>query len=168
MMRKKISPTKTLIALVLLLAGCVSLSLPKTTDTKSTDAAFTPPQNPFIEISQDHLDRAWRNPKNGNTISYYSECPEDGGPSLENIQRGLVQSVNGGRILARDRIKISGEDALKAVVQGTFEGVASRIEMVLFKKENCNYILTYIGVVDHFKTNHPAFEAFVKSFEVRK
>jgi hypothetical protein len=59
----------------------------------------------------------------------------------------------------------NGREALSNEVEGLVDGVRTRIHAVVFKKNNCLYTLSYIGVAPAYPKDHPHFDEFLRSFK---
>ncbi len=76
-----------LILLSFVLSGCVSIDIGAKHMERASGVKFTQPSAPFEKSSASSVDAIWRNPKNGNAISYLSDCGDNSDPSLANIER---------------------------------------------------------------------------------
>lgn len=147
-------------------AACVSVELPKKAPvTRNADVTYVAPGAPFVELKTEDLDRGWRNPRNGNSISFISECNSPVDPTLENIYAGIIKGVQNVESLRREKIHYNGREALRAVAIGDVDGVSSKIDFLIFKKNGCNYVLTYVALVSTFEQNTADFEKFVAGFK---
>ncbi len=77
------------------LTACVSVNLADSNESqKSKMVEFKAPAKPFADFKTDFVDQAWKNSKNGNSISFLSECNSAADPSLDTIHRGLISSID--------------------------------------------------------------------------
>lgn len=153
------------IALLVFSAGCVSVNLGGRKPSKNTDVKFEVPWPPFEELSSTYLDQAWRNPSNGNTISFLSECGNSYDPPLDQIQRGILSEIENLQILEQHRVDYNARTGIHSIVRGSVDGVLHQLQMLVFKKNNCNYILTYTALIDKFGENQRTFYWFAKRFQ---
>ncbi len=153
-----------LIFYYLFLSSCVSVDLSKKQTFHNRDVRFSEPNKPFQEIKSDSLDKVWRHSKNGNTISYFSECQSEEDPDLEQIQKGIISQISNYTILKSNPVVINQRTGLHSVVDGNVDGVNTRVELLIFKKNNCTYIITYAGVTISFAENMIDFNNFVGKF----
>src|ERR1700722_6628503 len=79
--------------MILGLCGCVSVSVATKKAVHATGVQFTPPEAPFEKATADNVDEIWRNPKNGNAISFLSDCGDDSDPSLPSIEAGVLSGL---------------------------------------------------------------------------
>ena len=127
---------------------------------------FTAPPSSFKKTHSPDLDYSWRQKNNGNTISVLSECHDTPDATLRQIQEGVIDEISNPEPVEVDDITYNGSPAIHSIIDGTVEGVKTRFELVIFKKKDCTYILTYAGVTKDFGDNQADFERFVKGFRV--
>lgn len=152
--------------LTIFVSGCVSLKIGLSGPEKSTDMNFKNPPSNFVKLKAPDVDDSWTEKHNGNTISVLSECHDKPDPSLAQIQEGVMSEIEDASPLETEQITFNNRDAIHSIVDGTVDGVATRFELVIFKKSDCTYILTYAGVAKSFGDNQRDFERFVKGFRV--
>lgn len=152
---------------LLLLCSCVSIDIGSSKPTPSKDITFQKPASSFREVSIDNVDRAWRNNSNGNSISFFSDCSDKSDPSLESLQTGILQGVYDLRFEKRESIDFNGRAALHSVADGKVDGVETKLEFYIFKKNSCIFILNYVGVKSRFSENERDFAQFAKGFKVQ-
>jgi hypothetical protein len=154
----------TLVALLGLLNSCISVSLsPKI--TKSERVSFKAPPLPFESISSPEADQAWQDRKAGNLISFLTACKDQADPSLETIEKDLLSSVDSIKILKSESEFFDGRESHKTLAQGTVDGIPTKIQILVFKKNNCSYSLSYVGVEKSFDQDLPIFNKFLESFK---
>jgi hypothetical protein len=54
---------------------------------------------------------------------------------------------------------------LTTVAEGRVDGVLTRLELMLFKKNNCLYTLSYVALTKSFNDNREAYSKFSESFK---
>jgi len=153
-------------ALLLNLVSCVSVKLSNVEAQKSRDAKYTAPNRLFHEVPTPHLDKKWANTSNGNIISFLSDCNNPTDPSLENIFKGLTSEVDNVQIIEAVSTQFNSRAALHSTVQGVVDGVGTRFELMIFKKNDCTYILTYAAAEKSYADNREDFNKFIKGFIV--
>ena len=152
------------ILLPLIMAGCVSVRLGDGKTEKAKGVQFQSPGGNFSSISEDHVDSAWRNQKTGNAISYLSECgPND--PSLESVTRGILSGFSKHDVMEETRTEYNNREALITTFKAPVDGVPSQSELVVFKKNGCVYILTYVALEKTFRDDHSTFQKFLREFK---
>lgn len=166
MFSKRILPTSFVTLFLFALCACVSINVQNSKYKKSTEVTYTDPAEPFEDINVAHVDKSWRNTKDGSTISYFSDCSDPTDPSLQNIFKGVISSIDDVTVIESSEITFNQRAALHSTVEGKVDGVIARFELLLFKKNSCNYILTYTAIPSAFGTNQKIFKKFVNGFRV--
>lgn len=151
----------------LTLCSCISIGLGPSKPTPSKDISFQKPSSAFQEVDVANVDHAWRNNKNGNSISYFSDCTDKTDPSLQSLQTGILQGVQDIKFEKQDSIEYNGRAALASVVVGRVDGVETKLSFIVFKKNSCIFILNYVGVKNYFHENEKDFIQFTKGFKVQ-
>jgi hypothetical protein len=149
-----------------LVMGCVSVKIGGSVPQKSQDMKYRSPTGKFEEVKSNEVDHSWRNTQNGNTISILSECGDPTDPSLEQIQTGIISEIEHSQVLELHHIDYNARDGVHSLLEGRVDGVPTRFELVIFKKNNCTYVLSYAAVAKSFGDNQRDFESFVKGFKV--
>lgn len=150
-----------------LLGSCVSVDIGPKDPTKSKNIDVAAPASPFEEVTADHVDRAWRNTKNGNTISYLSECNLKIEPTLEDIKKGVISDLMNASLVNEENLLFNRRQALASELSGKIDGVDTRIDLLIFKKNSCTYILTYVALSTTYTENKQTFETFKTGFKVK-
>ena len=146
--------------------ACVSIDIGKNRSKKSDDVQFAEPSEPFRENEVVHLDKSWRHEKNGGTISFLSDCGNSADPSLKAIFNGVTSEIENVAVIESNEVIYNSREALHSTVEGKVDGVPTRFELIIFKKNSCLYILTYAAVANSFSANQKEFQKFVKRFVV--
>ncbi len=154
------------LALALTLGGCVSLNFGGAKIIKSNEVKFKEPVKPFREVKTAAQDHTWRNELNGNTISYLSECNDPSDPSLEQIATGITGEIDDAQKIESSEVDFNSRPALHSIVDGKVDGIATRFELMILKKNSCIYVLTYAAVTSDFAASQKDFIAFAKGFQV--
>ena len=151
---------------ILLLSGCVTVKLSNTANGKKAEGVnYREPSSPFKSDSRDDVDASWLNPNNGNAISFLSDCKDPSDPPLENIVAGVLSGLTGLKYESEDTPIQQGREARRVVATGKVDGVPSGIELLVFKRNTCIYILSYVGVKKSFNENRAEFGRFVEGFK---
>ncbi|WP_413582664.1 hypothetical protein [Bdellovibrio sp. HCB288] len=153
------------IILSILLSSCVSVELPSGKSKPAKDVEFSEPGSPFKTFKTKNVDRAWQSAKTGNTISYLSECGSNADPSLQTLETESLSAINKLEILKQETTTYNGREARQSVSAGTVDGVPVALALVVFKKNGCNYTLSYGGVEKQFNSEFPVFEKFKAEFK---
>lgn len=165
------------IVLVLFMSGvsCVSVNIGGGKTERSSGVGYTNPGGGFKPIKNERADFAWNNGSTGSTIAFQSTCGDTTDASLESIAEDLFNGFEQRKELRDERIPFDGREALSREVEGKVDGVMTRVQALIYKKNSCSYILTFVAlkkgaVAD---TSHKAaingdvaeFERFTSSFK---
>ena len=151
--------------LSLTLTTCVSVQLPGGKSEPAKGVNLQVPSSPFKEIQSPQIDKSWQSTKTGNTISYFSTCGSSADPSLESLESDALNALNKMEVQSSDEVSFNGRSALQSLAKGHLDGVPVQISVLVFKKNNCNYTLTYGGIEQNFNTEVNVFESFKNSFK---
>lgn len=147
------------------LASCVTVNLGPGKPKPAEGVSYSQPGNPFEEIKLKDSDHAWQSKKTGNTISYLSTCNDPTDPPLETARNEYLNSLSGLKVLSENNSTYNDREALTTVADGAVDGIKTRLELLLFKKNNCLYSLSYVAETDRFNEGIDAFHNFVQSFK---
>ena len=155
-------------SLLFIVSGCISLStfLPSSKIKKAENVKFLQVPNPYKSISNPGIDRAWQNYTNGNTLAFSSECDLQTDLTLKAIEQENLSALNDLKILDSQLITFNEREGLETVAEGQVDGVSIRIALVIFKKNNCNFTLSYVGRKKYFESDLPIFKTFKEGFRV--
>ena len=153
------------IIIALLLSSCVSVELNGSKVTPAKDVQFSSPGSPFSEIKATGSDRAWLSKKTGNTISYLSECGNANDPSLNEIENESLSVLSNMKIAKSEEGQFNGRGARYSTAVGDVDGVSVQMSLVVFKKNGCNYTLSYSGVEKQFSLEEKYFLKFQTQFK---
>ena len=149
----------------LLLGGCVSIQLPGGKSTPAKDVVWTAPGSEFKELKDGVYDKAWISTKTGNTISYLSDCGTTAEPTLQQLETESLSSLNDVKITTDEGLIFNGRAARSSTASGTLDGVPVRVSLLVFKKNGCNYTLSYGGLEKQFASEERVFENFKNNFK---
>ena len=145
--------------------GCVSVSLKDRPPQKATGVKFQAPPEPFHPIAANSGDAAWKNAKTGSVISFLSDCGADSKPTLEQIRDDVINGLQLSQILRERRITVDGTEALRSAIFCQVDGIDTRIELTVFNKDGCSFVLTLVGRPQSIEGDGPAFENFLVGFK---
>ena len=149
---------------VFVLSSCVSLNIGPKDPKMAKGINYTPPREPFFEITSPSSDHTWQSQKNGSSISYKSTCNEQSDPSLENMETATLSGLQDLNVISRDYIAFNEREALKFIVKAKVDGIPIKIHSLLFKKNSCSYNLSYVAVEKAYEESLGEFNSFVGSF----
>lgn len=147
------------------MGACVSVKIPSGVGTPAKDVKYTAPTAPFKEIKVASGDKAWLSGRTGNTISFLSDCNGSADPSLQQLEGESLVVLDKLKILQTQAFEFNGREAQRTQAQGEVDGVPVKTELVVFKKNGCNFTLSYGGVAKSFESEKQYFEKFVESFK---
>lgn len=154
-----------LLGFIFVMAACVSVKIPTGTGTPAKDVSYTEPASPFEEIKVASGDKTWLSSKTGNTISFLSECNANVDPTLQQLEGESLAILDKLKIEQTQGFDFNGRNALRTLAQGEVDGVAVKTELVVFKKNGCNFTLSFGGVARTFDSEKSHFDKFVESFK---
>lgn len=155
-----------IIALFFLFAAsaCVSVNIGPDKGARSSGVNYTAPKEPFKEIDSARADSAWKSEKTGSTIAFQSSCGEAADVALEAAADELFQGFDQKSVINEQRKSFDGREALDAEREGRIDGVDTRIRALIYKKNKCTYVITFVGLPKGFEADRPVFEDFIASF----
>jgi hypothetical protein len=156
-------PVKLLI-LIIMLNGCVSVDLGPKKPTPALGIKAEPPHSPFVKVTAENVDAIWRNPKNGNAISYLSDCNDASDPSLSAIEQGVLSGLYPYTYWSQKEITYQWRGARRVQVKGQVDGVATLVDLLVFKRNNCIYVISYSGIEPAHTEDFSQFETFLQRF----
>ncbi|PWU16142.1 MAG: hypothetical protein C5B49_10890 [Bdellovibrio sp.] len=144
-------------------SGCVSVNLGPGKTGKANEVKFTEPDGAFRRVNNASADRAWQSHKTGNTISFFSECPESEG-SLQSISDDFLTVLKDSHVTGRTSDFFNGRESLDLQAEGKIDGIDMKVSTLVFKRNGCSYLLSYVSRQDRFETEHQQYLGFLKSF----
>lgn len=154
-------------SILILLTSCVSVSLKPKEVSKSKNYEFTIPQKKFIQTNNPDVDYFWIHQTNGNSITLRTSCNDPVDPKLETLEKLSLQGLEVHKKILLRKIKYNSREALESLSQCNLDGVDINIHLVILKKNNCNYVLSYLGISKNFNQDKEVFANFVNNFEVK-
>ncbi len=148
------------------LCGCVSVKIASDGPKKSKDISLAAPSVEFENIKTEGADVTWLNKKNGNSISYYSECNLSNDISLQSIQNESFSALSEVNVTNTQNAIFNERESVQTEADAAIDGVPIKISLLIFKKNGCNYTLTYAGRKEKFAQNLSEFKKFIQEFRV--
>ena len=112
-------------------------------------------------------DLAFSNSSSGATITVNSTCDENKVKySLKALSESLLIGINRKEALERQNITVDGQEALRTIYAGSYNGVPLGIASVVFKNGECVYDFTYASAPDAFEPGITDFDKFISAFRV--
>lgn len=153
-----------LILIVLFSAGCVTVKLANKVGKRAEGVTLQAPTPNFHKDARTEVDAAWQNHKNGNVISYLSDCGDPTDPPLQQIIGGVLAALADVKIVDESTQMKQDREARLVHAAGKVDGVPTEIELFTFKRNHCIYILSYVGVKKSFEHDRASFTKFVEGF----
>jgi hypothetical protein len=141
------------------------MSVPESKRVMSEDVAFINPMVPYNKEDDNSIDHIWRNPTNGNSISYISNCKEQDEVNIEHLYSELFNSVEKSKEVKKEYFTFNNRRAIKSYIVGDIDGINTHISFVIFKKNKCSYVLSQIAIKKTYTTDIKYFNSFVKGFK---
>ncbi len=155
------------IGLIAVLFGnlaCVTVKVGGPESKRATGVTAKAPGSPFIVDDAVGVDASWKNPTNGNAISYLTDCQDPSDPPLDGIVQGVLTGLSDLKTEATGSPTIQGREGRRVLASGKVDGVPSQIDLLVFKRNQCIYVLTYAGVLSVFDKNRRDFNQFIEEF----
>lgn len=130
--------------------ACVSVNIGPGKVEKSDGVQFQAPAAGFRQISKTEAksgaDSAWTNSATGSTIAYQSTCGDSAETSLESVAEDLFVGFEQAKTLKKERVPFDGREALDVEMEGKVDGVQTRVRAVVYRKNDCAYVLTFVAL----------------------
>ncbi|MBX7231946.1 MAG: hypothetical protein K1X29_07650 [Bdellovibrionales bacterium] len=154
------------ITLLLIFSGaCVSIDLPtKSNSHTAENVIFQNPPAPYEKIESKNVDSAWKNKHNGTIISFVSECSEQNDPSLKSLKEDTLYGLSQREVLEESITPFLDREALRTRVKGKVDGVLTYLNLLVFKKNGCSYIISQVQVPPLQSNDQTIFTQFLKEF----
>lgn len=155
-----------LFTLTALLSGCVSVQLPGGKSAKASNVVYQKPAGSFKSIDAENSDQAWQSSKSGNTLAYLSECQPAVESNLKTLEGESLSALTNSHVIKTDTKEYNGRESIYTLADGTVDGIPVSVALLVFKKNGCNFTMTYSGRRSMFSSEYSQFEAFKESFKV--
>ncbi len=134
--------------------------------SKNFQIKYNNPPEPFEKTPVSTADVVWQSKKSGSTIAVNSLCKKYQDISLDNLKKNILSGIDELNIKSTDKLTFEGRDAEKVIAEGSTDGIPVSMELVIFKKNNCNYDLALISRKSNFDNEKPVFDKFLEGFHV--
>ncbi len=149
------------------LLSCVSVKIqPADKVDIAENVDYQNPPYDFLIKENNSYDRLWIHRINGNSISYKSSCNDPLDPSLLVLRSTTLQGIDVHQIVHSSKTTYNSREALQEHVRASIDGIPIEIELMIFKRNKCSYILSYWGKSKNFSQNRNNFKEFLESFRV--
>lgn len=159
-------PIKILAGIIFLLsAGCVSVNLSNNKSKKAEGLSYMAPTGSFHPLKAENADQAWQSEKTGNTIAFLSECQMQSDIDLKTIESDSLTALTQIKILSSFSGQFNNRESIDTLAEGQVDGVPVRLRLTVFKKNGCNYTLSYVGRKNFLDKEESEFIRFKESFK---
>jgi hypothetical protein len=145
------------------LHGCVSIGF-QDSSQRAKGLSFKPPPSPFQTLQDDAFDRAWLSQSTRSVISFKSDCGV-AATSLDRILTDLGQVISSLQIIEESTLPMDNRIAQAVKVRGLYEGRVVNLQLVYYRKSQCNFLLSLQGTEQGFQKDLPTFSQFLSTFK---
>lgn len=149
---------------IIFLGGCVSVNIGNSEAKRASGVQVREPVEPFQKESREDVDASWRHKANGNAISYISDCQDSSDPDLDTIANGVFSGLSQITYDSKEEMEFRRREAKRILAHGKVDGVPTYIDLLVFKKNRCIYILSYVSLPNTYKANKRDFDQFIEGF----
>ena len=159
-----------LLILFFLLSSCISVDLDSFKDQAAKNVRFTPPPSPYKSVSKKGMDASWHNTENNSSISFFSNCfPHESWTPLSQFQQEILSELKSFRIIKTKKTTHKNEKAHHLWLKNSHRQNSTSqqyMQLLLFKKSNCFYVLASLTRGPKQKKNEQTFQDFIQGFEI--
>ena len=154
--------------LILFFNSCVSFNFDTLKDQKAKGVIFQAPSHSYEKTIKTGMDASWENKENNNTLSFFSNCSfATRVITLKQFQKELLAGLKTFHMMSQKETRHQGQKAYYShLSQFNVKEQAMKMELFLFKKEKCFYVLNFLRPV--LKKGHSdqiqVFENFIREF----
>lgn len=154
----------SILIIVIAITACVSVTLKTESNKPAEGLSYQAPSDPFEKVGDKNYP-SWIQKKSGNIISLVSECGSQD-LSLTQLQNEVLTALDESKVLKEEKVSFDNREALKTWIQGKTNGVDTKLLVMVFKKNSCNYTLSYGGKEKNFEKDIAAFDRFTTSLRI--
>ena len=153
------------IIFLFLLSSCVSVQLPQSSGKKADSIEYKAPSTPFKKIDDKTADASWNSQKTGNSISFLTDC-NNNDTAIEQMKSDTINTLSKLKIIKDETTTFNNREALVTTAQGELDGIPVQMKVLVFKKNSCSFLLTYVAVKKSFDIELNIFNNFLEGFKV--
>ncbi|MEI7973510.1 MAG: hypothetical protein WCH11_04000, partial [Bdellovibrio sp.] len=86
--------------------------------------------------------------------------------SLQELQNDSWNSLKSLKVLSQKELEFNSRAALESSVEGGLDGAKVRMQLLVFRKNGCSYILSFVGRPSLQSQELQVFEQFKQGFVV--
>jgi hypothetical protein len=153
------------LACAFILNGCISMNIGAGGEPKrASGVQIKEPAAPFQKETREDVDQSWRHKQNGNAISYISDCQDASDPDLDTIANGVLSGLSNAVYDSKEDLEFRQREAKRILAHGKVDGVPTSVDLLVFKKNRCIYVLSYVALSMSYQTNKKDFDQFIEGF----
>jgi len=103
-------------------------------------------------------------PSLGATLSSHAECNNTGAP-LRALTTHVLIGMAERKVVSEAKETLAGREALRTRLTAQIDGVAQEFEIVVVKKDGCNFDFIYSAPPERFAARLQDFQRFVAGFD---
>ena len=84
---------------------------------------------------------------------------------LEALETDTINAMTDPKIVSTSHLTYNDREAIQTKAMGFMDGIAIQMSVVTFKKNACNFIITYVGRANMVVREESSFENFLKGFK---
>ena len=157
-----------LLCFILFFSSCVSFNFDSLKDQTAQGVVFQAPSAPYKQTVKEGMDVAWENQKNNDTLSFFSNCsPATQFTSLKQFQKELLHGLKTFQLFNKKEVSHQNQEAYYLYLnQFKNKKKSARLDLFLFKKANCFYVLSFLmSTLKKYTTNRTqVFKNFIREF----
>ena len=149
--------------------SCISFNWDSLKDQPAKNTQFKAPPPPYTPMPKKGMDAFWHNLENSGSISFFSNCfKHTEWTPLTQFQKEVLSELKGFRILKTEKTKYQNKPAHHLWLQSTPVRSLPRqqMELVLFKENNCFYVLVSLIAGKNNQFHKETFKNFVQGFQI--
>ncbi|MCC6276723.1 MAG: hypothetical protein IT289_02265 [Oligoflexia bacterium] len=166
MIRHRVSAIIFMILTLLLSSGCALLGGTDDAEVKASNIKFNPPSSPFKKVSVSSADHVFQSEKTGSTIAVNSLCQKYVDVKLTHLRDNILAGVEQLKTESETDITYNDREGKRVVALGTMDVIKVKVDLLIFKKNNCTFDLTYISRPEFYATEKRHFDDFLARFKV--
>jgi len=164
-MGRMTSRFSTLVFASFCISACVSVSIGPGKPVAAKNVRYKEPPPPYAQFTSEEIDAGWKNATAGTSISYKSSCGESLDLPLESIQQSMLYGIDNVKILKSQKLPYNEREALNSIVEGKVDGVDTKMQLLILKKNRCTYMISYVALKKSFEKDQKNFQNFLNHFE---
>jgi hypothetical protein len=155
-----------ILVFTMIATSCALLGGSDDQEMKSKDFKFSSPASPYKKVSISSADYVYQSEKTGSTIAINSLCQKYSDVKLDNLKSNILVGVDNLKVDQERTVTFNDREGKRTIAYGSTDGVRIRVDILIFKKNNCTFDLAFISRPDLYMTEAKIFEDFLVGFKV--